>query len=51
MTMDVHIGLDVSPASMAVCVLDEKGKIAIEAQVASTPEATTPRGAAAQLPK
>ena len=37
--MDVYIGLDVSLASMAVCVLDEKGKIVTEAQVASTPEA------------
>ncbi len=37
--MDVCIGLDVSLASTAVCVLDEKGKIATEAQVASTPEA------------
>jgi len=37
--MDVYIGLDVSLASMAVCVLDEKGKVATEAQVASTPEA------------
>ena len=37
--MDVYIGLDVSLASTAVCVLDEKGKIATEAQVASTPEA------------
>ena len=37
--MDVYIGLDVSLASTAVCVLDEKGKIVTEAQVASTPEA------------
>ena len=37
--MNVYIGLDVSLASAAVCVLDEKGKIATEAQVASTPEA------------
>ena len=37
--MDVYIGLDVSLASAAVCVLDEKGKIATEAQVASAPEA------------
>ena len=37
--MDVYIGLDVSLASTAVCVLDEKGKVATEAQVASTPEA------------
>ena len=37
--MDVYIGLDVSLASTAVCVLDKKGKIVTEAQVASTPEA------------
>ena len=37
--MNVHIGLDVSLASTAICVLDEKGKIVTEAQVASTPEA------------
>ena len=37
--MDVYIGLDVSLASTAVCVLDEKGKILTEAQVASEPEA------------
>ena len=37
--MDVYIGPDVSLASTAVCVLDEKGKIVTEAQVASTPEA------------
>ena len=37
--MDVYIGLDVSLASTAVCVFDEKGKIVTEAQVASTPEA------------
>ena len=37
--MKVYIGLDVSLASTAVCVLDEKGKIVTEAQVASTPEA------------
>ena len=36
--MDVYIGLDVSLASTAVCVLDEKGKIVTEAQVASEPE-------------
>ena len=36
--MAVYIGLDVSLASTAVCVLDEKGKIVTEAQVASTPE-------------
>ncbi|MCY4559407.1 MAG: IS110 family transposase [Chloroflexi bacterium] len=37
--MNVYIGLDVSLASTAVCVLDEKGKIVTEAQVASTYEA------------
>ena len=37
--MDVYIGLDVSLASTAVCVLDETGKIVTEGQVASTPEA------------
>ena len=37
--MDVYIGLDVSLASTAVCVLDKKGEIVTEAQVASTPEA------------
>ncbi len=36
--MAVCIGLDVSLASTAICVIDEKGKIATEAQVASTPE-------------
>ena len=36
--MDVYIGLDVSLANTAVCVLDEKGKIVMEAQVASEPE-------------
>ena len=36
--MAVYIGLDESLASTAVCVLDEKGKIVTEAQVASTPE-------------
>ena len=36
--MNVYIGLDVSLASTAICVLDEKGKIVTEAQVASTPE-------------
>ena len=36
--MDVFIGLDVSLASTAICVLGEKGKIVTEAQVASTPE-------------
>ena len=37
--MEVHIGLDVSLASTAVCVLGEKGKIVTEAQVASAPDA------------
>ncbi len=37
--MDIYIGLDVSLASTAICVLGEKGKIATEARVASTPEA------------
>ena len=36
--MDVYIGLDVSLASSAICVLDEKGKIVTEAQVASAPD-------------
>lgn len=36
--MDVYIGLDVSLASMAICVLGEKGKIVTEAQVASAPQ-------------
>ena len=36
--MDVFVGLDVSLASTAICVLGEKGKILGEAQVASTPE-------------
>ena len=36
--MDVYIGLDVSLASMAICVLGEKGKIVTEAQVASAPD-------------
>ena len=37
--MDVYIGLDVSLASTAICVLGEKGKIVTEARVASAPEA------------
>ena len=37
--MDVFIGLDVSLASTAICVLGEKGKIVTEAQVASAPDA------------
>ena len=36
--MDVYIGLDVSLASTAICVLGEKGKIVTEAQVASAPD-------------
>ena len=36
--MDVCIGLDVSLASTAICVLGEKGKIVTEAQVASAPD-------------
>ena len=36
--MDVYIGLDVSLESTAVCVLDEKGRIVIEVQVASAPD-------------
>ena len=37
--MDVYVGRGVSLASTAVCILNEKGKIVTEAQVASTPEA------------
>ena len=37
--MEVYIGLDVSLASTAVCVLGEKGKMVTEAQVASVPDA------------
>ena len=36
--MDVYIGLDVSLASTAICVLDKKGKIVTEARVASAPK-------------
>ena len=36
--MDVYIGLDVSLASTAICVLGEKGNIVTEAQVASAPD-------------
>ena len=36
--MDVYIGLDVSLASTAICVLGEKGVILTEAQVASAPD-------------
>ncbi len=37
--MDVYIGLDVSLASTAICVLGGKGKIVAEARVGSVPEA------------
>ncbi len=46
--MDVYIGLDVSLASTAVCVLGEKGKIVTEAQVASAPESLV--GFVSELP-
>ena len=36
--MEVYIGLDVSLASTAICVLGEKGKMVTEAQVASAPD-------------
>ena len=36
--MDVYVGLDVSLASTAICVLGEKGKIVMEARVPSAPE-------------
>ena len=36
--MEVYIGLDVSLASTAICVLGEKGKVETEAQVASVPD-------------
>ncbi len=36
--MEVYIGLDVSLASTAICVLGEKGKLVTEARVASAPE-------------
>ena len=36
--MDVYIGLDVSLASTAICVLGEKGKIVTEARAASAPD-------------
>ena len=36
--MDVYIGLDVSLASTAICVLGEKGKMVTEARIASAPE-------------
>ena len=37
--MEIYIGLDVSLASTAICVLGERGKIVTEAQVASAPDA------------
>ena len=37
--MNTYIGLDVSLATTAVCVLNEKGKVLREANVASEPEA------------
>ena len=37
--INVYIGRDVSLASTAICMLNEKGKIATEPRVASTPEA------------
>ena len=37
--MEVYIGLDMSLTSTTICAIGEKGKIVIEAQVASTPEA------------
>ena len=36
--MEVYIGLDVSLASTAICVLGEKGKVVTEEQVASAPD-------------
>ena len=36
--MEIYIGLDVSLATTAICVLGEKGKIVTEAQVASEPD-------------
>ena len=36
--MEIYIGLDVSLASTAICVLGEQGKIVTEAQAASAPE-------------
>ena len=36
--MDVYVGLDVSLASTAICVLGDRGKIVTEAQVASAPD-------------
>lgn len=37
--MDIYIGLDVSLASSAICVLGERGEILTEEQVASAPDA------------
>ena len=37
--MNVFIGMDVSLASTAICVLGERGRIVKEAEVASEPEA------------
>ena len=37
--MDVYIGLDVSLASTAVCVLGATGEVVTEARVASAPDA------------
>ena len=37
--MEVYIGLDVSLASAAICVLGDKGEMVTEAQVASAPDA------------
>ncbi len=51
--MEVYIGLDVSLASTAICVLGEKGKVVTEVQVASAPDSLVsfllelPRGIAA----
>ncbi len=36
--MEIYIGLDVSLATTAICVLGEKGKIVTEGQVASAPD-------------
>ena len=36
--MDVLVGLDASLASTQICVLDEKGNVMTETQVASEPE-------------
>jgi len=39
--MKLFVGLDVSLAKTAICVISEHGKIVKEAQVASEPEALT----------